>query len=102
MTVIKIVGKVALAGTLLVGAGACGGSDNSATWPSDVKENFMTGCVTTSEMSMSSVEANNYCSCILDELESELSATEFEEAEQKLLRGEESGVDLEAFALRCV
>ena len=62
----------------------------------------MTGCLTTSEMSMSSDEANNYCSCILDELESELSVTEFEEAEQKLLRGEESEVNLEDFALRCL
>jgi len=51
---------------------------------------------------MSSDEANDYCSCLLNELESELSATEFEEAEQAMLRGEESGVDLEAFALRCI
>lgn len=102
MTRKKSMSRALLAGALLIGAGACGGSETSAPWPSDVKDNFMTGCLTTSEMSMSSDEANNYCSCILDELESELSVTEFEEAEQKLLRGEESEVNLEDFALRCL
>ena len=104
MAISMIIRRVALVGALLVGASACGesDSDNSAAWPSELKDNFMTGCLTGAEMGMSSDEANDYCSCLLNELESELSATEFEEAEQAMLRGEESGVDLEAFALRCI
>ena len=102
MTMKKTVGGVLLTAALAIGAGACGDSDSPAAWPTDVKDSFMTGCLATSEMSMSSEDANSYCSCILDDLESELSVTEFEEAEQKMLNGEESGVDLEAFALRCL
>lgn len=104
MDISVIVRRAALVGTLLVGASACGGSgsDNSAPWPSELKDNFMTGCLTGAEMGMSSKDASDYCSCLLDELEDDFSATEFEQAEQEMLRGEESGVDLEAFALRCI
>ena len=104
MNVSMIARRVTLVGALLIGASACGGSgsDNSAPWPSELKDNFMTGCLMGAPTGMSSSEANDYCSCLLDELEGEFSATEFQEAEQEMLRGEESALDLDSFASRCI
>lgn len=105
MNVSMIARRVTLVGALLLGASACGGSgsDNSAPWPSELKDNFITDCVTGAELQgASSEEANDYCSCLLDELEGEFSATEFQEAEQEMLRGEESALDLDSFASRCI
>ena len=104
MTVSMIVRRVTLVGALLIGASACGGSgsDNSAPWPTELKDNFMTGCLMGAPTGMSSSEANDYCSCFLDELQGELSAAEFEQAEQEMLRGEESGIDILSFASRCI
>ena len=98
----RIVHKTAVIGLLSLGISACGGSENSMPWSSELRDNFMTGCLSTAELSLSSNDAYNYCSCLLDEIEGQYSATEFLDAEQRMLRGENTGIDLEAIAQRCL
>ena len=98
----KTFNKTAVIGLLAIGISACGGKENSMPWSFELRENFMTGCLATAELSVSSNVAYNYCSCLLDEIEGQYSATEFLDAEQRMLRGENSGIDLEAVAQPCL
>ena len=98
----KIFHNTAVIGLLALGISACGGNENSMPWSYEMRDNFMTGCLLTAELGMSSNDANNYCSCLLNDIEGQYSATEFLDAEQRMLRGENSGIDFEAMAQRCL
>ena len=63
----------------------------------------MTSCEVNAEMAgASSSFSSSYCKCVLDKLEGTMTADEFVEAEQKMMRGQDSGVDLESLAAQCV
>ena len=89
-----------------VATAACGSSDSGSSsdrsWPSEVKDNFLTSCEVNAEMAgASSSFSSSYCKCVLQKLEDTMTADEFAEAEQKMMRGQDSGVDLESLAAQC-
>lgn len=86
---------------------ACGSSDSGSSsdrsWPIEVKENFLTSCEMNAEMAgASSSFSSSYCKCVLQKLEGTMTADEFAEAEQRMMKGQDTGIDLESLAAECV
>lgn len=50
---------------------------------------------------MSPLAIDLYCTCTLEALQRAMTAAEFADAEAKLLRGEASGIDMQAIASGC-
>lgn len=82
----------------------CGGSSDAAdAWPEENREAFSNACVLNAEEAGADAdEAQDYCSCVLTELERRYSATEFTEIEQKLMRGEATDLDMTELADVCL
>ena len=104
---VKRTSVIFLVAAFSLATAACSSSDNGSSsnrsWPSDVKDNFMTSCEVNAEMAgASSSFSSSYCKCVLEKLEGTMTADEFVEAEQKMMRGQDSGVDLESLAAQCV
>ena len=84
----------------LAGCGGSSGDDGDASpdiasWPEEIRDNFSAACVVGAEASgADSGEAEDYCACVLSELESRYTAEEFAEAEQKMLNGEATDLDM--------
>lgn len=47
-------------------------------------------------------ESEDYCQCFLESLEASVSIDEFIEAEQAMMRGEATNINLEALAAECI
>ena len=89
---------VALAAT---GCGVRSGFGDA--WPEETREAFSNACVLNAEESGADTDfAQDYCSCVLTELERRYSATEFTEIEQKLMRGEATDLDMTELADVCL
>ena len=116
--------------TALLGLSACGGSSNSnddtsgddqeisidagedtsnaesGQYPDEIRTTFLDSCVQSaggSELSDADFAmVEDLCGCVLESLEAELSYDEFVEAEQDILAGTASGIDLEAIATLCM
>lgn len=95
--------SIAVCVVLALALAGCGGSSsddgdaspNVASWPEEIRDNFSAACVVGAEASgADSGEAEDYCACVLSELESRYTAEEFAEAEQKMLNGEATDLDM--------
>ena len=76
-------------------------SSSSEPWPSESRENFLSSCEITAETNMTISAAGDYCQCALKNLERSMSIDEFIEAEQAMMAGEASNIDLEGIAAAC-
>lgn len=74
----------------------CGGSSDAVdAWPEENREAFSNACVLNAEEAGADAdEAQDYCSCVLTELERRYSLDEFAEIEQEMLRGEATDLDM--------
>ena len=82
--------------------GCSGSSSNSTAYPSEVRETFVSSCVTNAESSGLTLEqAKDYCDCTFGIIQKEYSLEEFSDAEQAVLRGEASNIDFQEIAARC-
>ena len=81
-------------------SGSNGGS--SERYPSEVRANFISNCELTSGTYMTVSESEDYCQCLLESLEASVSIDEFIEAEQAMMRGEATNINLEEFAAECI
>ena len=88
----------------VTGCGGSGGSSDAAdAWPEENREAFSNACVLNAEEAGASAdEAEDYCSCVLTELESRYSIDEFAEIEQEMLRGEATDLDMEELGEFCL
>jgi len=83
--------------------GCSGSSSNSTAYPSEVRETFISSCVTSSESSGLTLEqAEDYCDCTFEIIQKENSLKEFSDAEQAMLRGEASNIDWQEIGSRCI
>ena len=82
---------------------SCSGADsNSIAYPSEVRENYISSCVTNAESSGYELRtAQDYCECTFEILQKEYSIKEFSDAEQAMLRGEKTGIDFVEIASQC-
>ena len=82
----------------------CGGSSDAADeWPEENREAFSNACVLNAEEAgADAYEAQDYCSCVLTELERRYSLTEFAEIEQAMLRGEATDLDMTELSDLCL
>ena len=86
----------------IVLVGCSGSASNSTAYPSASREAFMSSCIASAESSGAELgKAKNGCECVFDILQREYSFEEFRDAEEALVRGEASGLDLEEMASRC-
>ena len=75
--------------------GSSGSSDAADAWPEENREAFSYACVLNAEEAGADAdEAQDYCSCVLSELERRYSIDEFAEIEQEMLRGVETDLDM--------
>jgi hypothetical protein len=99
---------------------ACGGSSNSDgesssdqessvagdEYPEEVRSAYLESCVSSAtDASLTDEEVamiEDLCGCTLEVIEDEISYAEFVEAEEDILSGNASGIDLEAIAASCV
>ena len=81
---------------------SCSGSANNSTaYPSEVRESFISSCVTNAESQGTEPEkANESCLCAFEAIQSEFSYEEFYAAEQALINGEASDIDFGEIASR--
>jgi len=77
------------------------GSSSSERYPSEVRANIISNCELTAGTYVTVSEAEDYCQCVVEILEASMSIDEFIEAEQAMMRGEASNLDLEGLASRC-
>ena len=77
-------------------------SGSSERYPSEVRVNFISNCELTSGTSMTVSESEDYCQCLLESLEASVSIDEFIEAEQAMMRGEATNINLEELAAECI
>jgi hypothetical protein len=77
-------------------------SGSSERYPSEIRYNFISSCELTAGESMTVSEAENYCQCVLESFEASMSVDEYIEAEQAMMRGEASNINLEELAAECV
>lgn len=79
------------------------GGDDVNVWPEEIRANFSEACVAGAEESgADSGEAQSYCSCVLSELQRRYSAADFAEAEQKMLNGEATDLDMVELGESCL
>ena len=109
-------GRALVAPVAVVALASCGGgsssdADSSAgsggegatEYPADVRDNFLTSC-TSSAASASGGDAADFedlCLCVLEAIEADMTIDEFTEAEQAMLAGEASGLDMQALVEDC-
>jgi hypothetical protein len=76
----------------------------SAAYPSDVRDNFLTSCVQNAALSGGGEEADyeDVCGCLLDEIEARFTVEEFAAAEEAMAAGEASNIDFDALGRLCV
>jgi hypothetical protein len=77
-------------------------SGSSERYPSEVRVNFISNCELTSGTSMTVSESEDYCQCLLESLEASMSIDEFLEAEQAMMRGEATDLNLVELAAECI
>ena len=105
--------KLLLLSVLSVAIVSCSGSNigssdsdsnsgSSERYPSEVRVNFISNCELTSGTSMTVSESEDYCQCLLESLEASVSIDEFIEAEQAMMRGEATNINLEELAAECI
>ena len=105
--------KMLLLSVLSVAIVSCSGSNSGSSdsgsnsgsserYPSEVRVNFISNCELTSGTSMTVSESEDYCQCLLESLEASVSIDEFIEAEQAMMRGEATNINLEEFAAECI
>ena len=89
---------------VVLAATGCGGSSDAAdAWPEENREAFSNACVLNAEEAGADAdEAQDYCSCVLSELERRYSIDEFAEIEQAMLRGEETDLDMTELGDLCL
>ena len=92
---------------LMITINACGGGEtNSSTkgesYPPAIRENFLSSCEASASVNVSFDDAERLCECVLSKLESRYTIEEFVEAEQAMMAGEASGINMEALAASCV
>lgn len=75
----------------------------SVAFPSDVRDNFLTSCVSNAALSGGGEEADyeDTCGCLLNEIEARFSFEEFAAAEEAMAAGEASGIDMEEIGKLC-
>jgi len=76
----------------------------SAAYPSDVRDNFLTSCVANAALTGGGEEADyeDVCGCLLDEIEARFTVEEFAASEKAMAAGEASGIDMEELGKLCV
>lgn len=100
--------SIVIVGMTILAIG-CGGSSSSdggsfGAYPAEVRTNFLDSCVlnsgasTDAEMS----QAQDICECTLGKIEKEFSLSEFNEAEQALMAGRASGIDMTSIVQSCM
>ena len=105
--------KMLLLSVLSVAIVSCSGSNSGSSdsgsnsgsserYPSEVRVNFISNCELTSGTYMTVSESEDYCQCLLESLEASVSIDEFIEAEQAMMRGEATNINLEEFAAECI
>lgn len=105
--------KMLLLSVLSVAIVSCSGSNSGSSdsgsnsgsserYPSEVRVNFISNCELTSGTSMTVSESEDYCQCLLESLEASVSIDEFIEAEQAMMRGEATNINLEELAAECI
>lgn len=77
--------------------------NESVVYPSDVRDNFLTSCVSNAALSGGGEEADyeDVCGCLLDEIEARFTVEEFAAAEKAMAAGEASGIDMEELGKLC-
>ena len=105
--------KMLLLSVLSVAIVSCSGSNSGSSdsgsnsgsserYPSEVRVNFISNCELTSGTYMTVSESEDYCQCLLESLEASVSIDEFIEAEQAMMRGEATNINLEELAAECI
>ena len=77
-------------------------SGSSKRYPSEVRTNFLHSCELGAGTNMTVSEAEDFCQCALEILEASMSVDDFLEAEQAMMRGEASNIDMVKLAAECV
>ena len=104
--------KMLLYSVLSVAIVSCSGSNNGSSdsgsnsgsserYPSEVRANIISNCELTAGQYVTVSEAEDYCQCVVEILEASMSIDEFIEAEQAMMRGEASNLNLEELAAEC-
>lgn len=76
-------------------------SGSSERYPSEVRANIISNCELTAGTYVTVSEAEDYCQCVVEILEASMSIDAFLEAEQAMMRGEASNLNLEEIAAEC-
>ena len=94
---------IPLAGVLLLQVSGCALLETDG-FPALVKENFMASCKSNAAATSGLPEENfqEICGCVLGELESRYSLADFLTAEQDILAGRPSDLDIDALAIQCL
>jgi hypothetical protein len=77
-------------------------SSSSERYPSEYRDNFLSSCELNAESYMTVGAARDYCECVLGNLEASMSLEEMLKAEQAMMAGESSNLDMEELASGCV
>ena len=105
--------KLSMVVSLVAFAAGCGGGgtftpkvseeSESVAYPSDVRDNFLTSCVSNAALSGGGEEADyeDTCGCLLNEIEARFTFEEFTAAEEAMSAGEASGIDMEEIGKLC-
>ena len=104
--------KLLLLSVLSVAIVSCSGSNigssdsdsnsgSSERYPSEVRANIISNCELTAGTYVTVSEAEDYCQCVVEILEASMSVDDFLEAEQAMMRGEASNLNLEEIAAEC-
>lgn len=72
------------------------------SYPPEYRDNFLSSCELNAESYMAVGEAEDYCQCVLENLEASMSLEEMLEAEQAMMAGENSNLNIETLAAACV
>jgi hypothetical protein len=95
---------LAVSGLLMIQLSGCALLDSEAGFPELVKKNFMASCKTNAAATSGLPEENfqEICACVLGQLENRFSLADFLTAEQDLLAGRPSDLDINALAAECL
>ena len=96
--------KMLLLSVLSVAIVSCSASNSGSSkrYPSEVRTNFLHSCELGAGTNMTVSEAEDFCQCALEILEASMSVDDFLEAEQAMMRGEASNIDMVKLAAECV
>ena len=72
-------------------------------FPAEVRQNFLSNCTASAAATSGGDEAafEDLCLCVLEQIESDMTFDEFAEAEQAMVAGEDSGLDMQALVGQC-